>query len=67
MIHTVWPSASAQQVASICHASFGRGHSNRCQATLGRFCGCGVTSPRRTNTRWIVATDGTTCPPRSNW
>ena len=51
MIQTVWPSESAQTVASICHASFGRGHSNRCQATFGRLCGCGVTMPRRTNTR----------------
>ena len=59
MIHTVWPSESAQQVASICQASFGRGHSKRRQATWGRLCGCGATMPRRTSTRWIVATDGT--------
>ena len=67
MIHTVRPSASAQQVASICQASFGRGHSKRFQATFGRFSGRGVTIPRRTSTRWIVATEGTGSPRRARW
>jgi len=67
MIQTVVPSASAQLVASICHASLGRGHSNRFQAIFGRFAGCGVIMPRRTWMRWMVATDGTVCPLRSRW
>jgi hypothetical protein len=65
MIHTVCPSARAQAVASICQVSFGRGHTNRFQATLGRLFGWGTTIPRRTSTRWIVAIDGGVSPRRA--
>jgi hypothetical protein len=52
-------------VASICQHSFGRSRTNRCAATFGRFFGSGIICPRRTNTRQIVASDGTPTPPWS--
>jgi len=58
-ISTLMPSASCQWVMSICHRSLGRSAQNRTYDDRGRFCGCGMISPRRDSTRQIVATDGT--------
>jgi len=58
-ISTSVPSASAQWVTSACRHSFGSSAWNRRHELFGRFCGCGVTKPRRDSTRQIVATDGT--------
>ncbi len=43
---------------SACQRSFGIAASNRQNEDLGRFCGCGVTKPRRDSTRQIVETAG---------
>jgi hypothetical protein len=59
MIQTSCPDDNIHKVASICQASLGRGQTKRRVAEWGRFCGCATTNPRRTNTRWMVATDGT--------
>jgi hypothetical protein len=58
-ISTSVPSANCQWVMSACHRSFGISAWNRIHDDLGRFCGCGVTNPRRLNTRQIVDTAGT--------
>ena len=64
IIHASVLSASSQRVASICHASLGRGHTNRLVADLGRLRGCGVTNPPPTRTRWMVDTAGVAQPAR---
>jgi len=58
-ISTPVPSASCQWVVSACHRWLGCSAVNRCHDERGRFCGWGVTKPRRVRIRQIVATDGT--------
>ncbi len=57
-ISTSVPSAIAQWVVSACQHSLGSSAWKRRHELLGRFCGWGVTKPRRDRTRQIVATDG---------
>ena len=57
-ISTSRPPRSFQWVMSACHRSFGMSAANRTNELFGRFCGCGVTKPRRVSTRQIVATEG---------
>lgn len=59
-ISTSVPSSNAQWVMSACQRSFGIAASNRMNELFGRFCGWGVTKPRRESTRQMVATDGET-------
>src|SRR4051812_42153086 len=58
-ISTSVPSASCQWVMSACQRWLGWSAVNRCHDDLGRFCGCGLTNPRRLRIRQIVETDGT--------
>jgi hypothetical protein len=52
------PSASCQCVMSACQRSLGCSAQNVRQLDRGRFCGCGVTKPRRDKIRQIVDTAG---------
>ena len=45
---------SREWVKSACQRSLGCSASNRCQDERGRFCGWGVTNPRRVRIRQIV-------------
>ena len=57
-IPAVLASVSCHSVASDCQQEFGRGNVNR-REDFGRFCGCGVTTPRRSKIRAMVARLGT--------
>jgi hypothetical protein len=54
------PVAITQSVTSVCRSSLGAEASNRRNDDFGRLRGSGITNPRRTSTRQIVACDGTT-------
>ena len=58
-ISTSVPSASRQWVMSACQRSLGWSAQNVRHDDRGRFCGCGVTNPRRDRIRQIVETAGT--------
>ena len=62
-ISTSVPSASRQWVMSACQRSLGWSAQNLCHDERGRFCGCGVTNPRRDRIRQIVETAGTGATP----
>ena len=61
-ISTSVSSASRQWVMSACQRSLGWSAQNRRHDDRGRFCGCGVTNPRRDKIRQIVETAGTGAP-----
>ena len=62
-ISTSVPSASRQWVMSACQRSLGWSAQNVFHDDRGRFCGCGVTNPRRVRIRQIVETAGTGSTP----
>src|SRR6266508_4733772 len=61
------PPASVQWVMSACHRSLGWKASNRTKDDRGRFCGWGVTNPRRERIRQMVETAGEAPWRRVRW
>jgi hypothetical protein len=62
-ISTSEPSARRQWVMSACQRSLGCSAQNVRHEERGRFCGCGVTNPRRDKIRQIVEVAGTGSTP----
>ena len=61
------PSANGHSKLSSCQHPWTVADSNRRVADRGRFCGCGVTIPRRVNTRASVEAAGAGRPRAARW